>query len=369
MRKKLKKKTKVRNLVIDALIIVAFMIAIGAVLFGSMREKQTASASTMPKYTMTFAYDHYYHYNTSSTIDGSADATTAATVKNENNSTTTVKFYLYSSSISGEDVLPIGDAITERNITIAMEGSWYSKGFTITNSAGEVMGSSNNGTLTLNNLADGRYYMTGTMSGYGWNPNPRSAARYSMSVSSRFIVDCSVPTISGASTSQTGMFTNSTFTVNASDSVSGVENLYMKSPNSSSYTAVGTSRTVMARSTNGLYSFYAKDKANNVSATHYVFYDSSLPTITLKNASGSTVSGDYINTAFSCSTNDTGSGVSYLEYKTPSLTSWTTYTSGTNIATSEVNGLYQFRAVDKAGNVSAAIDYKRYDKADGNDLR
>lgn len=37
---------------------------------------------------------------------------------------------------------------------------------------------------------------------------------------------------------------------------------------------------------------------------------------------------------------------------TPSSSSWTSYTSGTTIAATATNGTYQFRAVDKAGNIS-----------------
>lgn len=346
-------RTKIKAKYSAVLLVVAlFALAVGLFLFGG-GNATSASAATMPKYTMTFAYTHYYTYNTGKSVDGSASGTTSATVKGNSGSNVTVKYYLYGSSTSGEAVLPMGGAVTERNITISMDGKWQTRGLSVTNSAGTSMGSSYNGTLSLSNLADDTYTLTSNMTGSGWNPNGRAYAYYSMTATSMFVIDSSAPTISGASTSTTGKFTNSAFTVSASDSVSGVENLYMKAPNSSSYTAVGTSRTVTAGSVNGLYSFYAKDKAGNTSSTYYVYYDTSLPTITLKNASGSTVSGDYVNSAFSCTASDTGGGVNYMQYKTPSQTSWTSYTSGTTIASSAANGLYQFRAVDKAGNISA----------------
>lgn len=346
-------RTKIRvkcSAVLLILAIVAF--AVGLFLFVGSGGVTSASAATMPKYTMTFAYTHYYTYNTSKSMDGSASGTTSATVKANNGSSVTVKFYLYGSSTSGEAVLPMGGAITERNITISMDGKWQSRGISVKNSAGTSVGSSYNGTLSLSNLSDDTYTMTCNMTGSGWNPNGRSYAYYSMTATSMFVIDSTAPTISGASTSTTGKFTNSAFTVSASDSVSGVKNLYMKAPNSSSYTAVGTSRTVTEGSANGLYSFYAKDKAGNTSSTYYVYYDTSLPVITAKYSSGTTISGAYANTLFYCQANDTGSGISYMQYKTPSQTSWTSYTGGM-ISTTSVNGLYQFRAVDKAGNTSA----------------
>ena len=122
----------------------------------------------------------------------------------------------------------------------------------------------------------------------------------------------------------------------------------MKSPSDSSYSSVGgSSKTVASTSTNGLYSFYAKDKAGNTSSTYYVYLDTSKPTVNIS------PNKTYTNAAFSASASDTGSGVSYLQYKVPNSTSWTTYTSGTSIAATSTNGKYTFRAVDNAGNTSA----------------
>lgn len=172
-------------------------------------------------------------------------------------------------------------------------------------------------------------------------------------VTYHFYYDKTAPTISGASTSPTGRFVNSAFTVTASDSLSGVSQMYMMSPTASTYTAVGTSKTVSAGSTNGLYKFYATDNGGTSSSTYYVYYDSTLPTVTMKSASGTTLSGSYVNQAFYCTASDTGSGVSYMQYKTPSSSTWVTYNSGTTIPTTAASGTYQFRAVDKANNVSA----------------
>lgn len=349
-------RTKTKNIyMILVLILAAAALAFGLSLYEG-GHANTAYAASMPKYTMTFAYTHYYTYNTSTSTDGTASGTTSATVKGNGGSNVTVRFYLYSSSQSGTATLPMGGAISERNITISMDGSWQTRMITVTNSAGTSMGSSYSGSLSLSNLSDGTYTMTCKMTGSGWNPNSRAYAYYSMTATSIFVIDSTAPTVSGASTSTTGKYTNSAFTVSASDSVSGVENLYMKAPNSSSYTAVGTSRTVTAGSTNGLYSFYAKDNAGNSSATYYVYYDTSLPTLTIYQSGSSTlktITGDSTNTAFYCNASDTGSGVSQIEYKTPTATSWTRYLSGAVIQTYDPNGLYQFRVTDKAGNVSA----------------
>ena len=154
--------------------------------------------------------------------------------------------------------------------------------------------------------------------------------------------------MSGASTSTTGKYTNANFTVSSSDGGSGVQALYMKSPSDSSYSSVGgSSKTIANSSTNGLYSFYAKDNAGNTSSTYYVYLDTSKPTVSIS------PNKTYTNAAFSASASDTGSGVSYMQYTTPSNSTWTTYTSGTSIAATATNGKYTFSAVDKAGNTSA----------------
>lgn len=344
-------KTKIKYSAI-LLIVAVIAIAVGIIMFSVGGGTDTASAATMPRYTMTFSYTHYYRYNTSTTVDGSSTGTTSATVATNKGYSTTVKFYLYGDSSSGEAVLPMRGVIKEKNITIKSEGTW-SKSFSVSGASQGKVGSTSNGTLTLSNLADDTYTMSCSMQGGFWNPDPRSIAGYSMSASSVFIVDTTAPTISGASTSTTGKFTNKQFTVSASDSGSGVENLYMKAPNSNTYTAVGSSKMITSENINGLYSFYAKDNAGNTSATHYVYFDTFQPAVLLKDSSGAIISGAYTNKAFSCTAGDVGSGVNVIQYKTPTMTDWAAYTSGTSIPTSATNGQYQFRAIDKAGNTSA----------------
>lgn len=347
----MKVKAKTRNSLLIAFAILCF--AIGALFLSFNSSAATAYAATMPKYTLAFGYTHYYHYNTGKNADGSATNTYEATVKGNGGANTTTRFYLYSDSQSGTANLPVGGSVKSSTITITLDGTWQSYSMKVTNSSGTQVGSQSGKNYSMSGLSDGTYTFTCTMSGSGWNPNGRAYAWYSMECSSSFVVDSNAPSISGASTSTTGKYTNSAFTVSASDSTSGVENLYMMSPSSSSYTAVGTSRTVTDGSTNGLYRFYAVDKAGNSSATYYVYYDTSKPTVNLYKSGGTSVSGNYVNTAFYVTASDTGSGVSYLQYTTPTQTSWTTYNSGSTIAATATNGLYQFRAVDKAGNISA----------------
>ena len=317
----------------------------------AMATTNTAYAATTPKYTLAYDYTHYYNYNTSKSADGSGTGVLSASVKGDNGSMTTVKFYIYGSSTSGTANLTKGGAIASNSLTITLDASIQGYSMSVTNSSGTTVGSQSGKNYSLSNLSDGTYNFTCSLRGAGWNPNARAYAWYSMDVSSSFVVDTTAPTINGASTSSTGKYTNASTYISVSDSGSGAEALYMKAPGSSYYSNVGTSTTVSSTATNGLYYFYAKDKAGNTSSTYYLYLDTSKPTGTIKNSSGTAISG-YTNGAFSYTARDTGSGVSYLQYKKPGSSSWLSYTSGTTIASTATNGQYQFRAVDKAGNVS-----------------
>ena len=335
-------------------ILTLFVALVCAVLtFSFTSNGAVAYAATTPRYTMTFNYTHYYKYNTSTSIDGSGtNVTTTGALKSTQYGTASISFYIYGSGYSGTGILANGDTINSSAINIEMSSGYAYNSITVTNSSGTEVGKVANGkSLGLSSLSDGTYNVTVSAYSLGWNPNPRAYAAYSITCTFSFVVDTTAPTISGASTSTTGKYTNSAFTVYASDNRS-VENLYMMAPNVSYYSSVGTSKKVTAGSANGLYRFYARDKAGNQSSTYYVYYDNTLPTGTIKNASGTTLTSSYVNTSFYYTATDIG-GISYLQYKTPSSSSWTTYTSGSTISSSATNGTYTFRAIDKAGNYSS----------------
>lgn len=205
-------------------------------------------------------------------------------------------------------------------------------------------------TYTLPTLTNGSYTLTMT-TGQDYSGMIGDA---STKVTFNFIVDKNRPTISGASVSTTGKYTNKAFTVTASDLLSGIDKLYWKAPTASIYSSTtATSKTISAGSANGRYTFYAVDKAGNQSSYYYVYYDNVVPTGTIKETSGTLSSGSYTNKAFSYSATDSGSGINYLQYKKPGSSTWTSYTSGTTIPATSTNGWYYFRAYDNAGNVSA----------------
>ena len=307
-----------------------------------------AAAMTTPKYAIPISYSTWYSSNGGKSITGGGTALSfSARIGQFNSSTYSVS--LYGSGASGTATWD--GYIRSSTVTIVLSSSSGTPTVSVVNSAGKGVGSGTK-TITLKGLADGTYTASFGASG-GWLVNARQYDSAGFNASFTFTVDQSAPTVSGASTSSTGKYTNSSTYVSASDSGSGVSALYVKSPNSSSYSSVGTSTTIASTATNGLYSFYAKDKAGNTSRTYFLYLDTVKPTGTIKNSNGTEITGSYTNQTFSYSATDSGSGISYLQYKKPGSSSWLTYTSGTSISASAASGTYQFRAVDKAGNISA----------------
>ena len=314
----------------------------------------SGNTATTPNYGMQFNY-------TISTTTGNASGTGTSTstgtgysvnVQVGNNSSVTATASIYGSSASGSGSFPVGSYIRSSTVNLAIHSSISQGSITVKNSSGTQVGSGGK-TLTLTGLSDGLYNVSFFFGSGAWTVNARSGMSVSTSGTSSFRVDTTAPAISGASSSTTGKFVNTAFTVSASDIGSGVEALYMKNPNGTNWMNCGTQVTVSAGSTNGLYQFYAKDNAGNSSATYYVFYDSTKPYVNLQDsASLLPLNGGATNAAFKAIGNDTGSGVSYLQYKRPTDTAWQTYTSGTSIAATAANGTYYFRAVDRAGNLS-----------------
>lgn len=138
----------------------------------------------------------------------------------------------------------------------------------------------------------------------------------------------------------------SLFTVRASDTGSGIKALYMEAPGASSYTQLsGTSKTISKGSANGRYAFYAKDKCNNNSATYYVNFDDTAPTLSVSGANfGGTVAQGFTVTA-----KDSNTVTLYYKYETDS---WKSVGTSYTVEDDAKDGVHYFYAVDKLGNRS-----------------
>lgn len=317
-----------------------------------------ATAATTPKYSIAFCYDYKYTYGSAG---GTTTTTTtetdvySASLQYGNSMYCTVSVSIYGSESSGTGALPNGGLIKSNTVNIEITSSFSSPSIAVKNASGTTVGSQSGKSITLTGLTDGKYDVSINFGNSAWMVNARAGASASVTGTCSFMIDNTAPTITGASASTTGKYTNQSFTVSASDSGSGVENLYMKSPSASSYSAVGTSKTVAAGSTNGLYRFYAVDNAGNSSATYYVYYDNAAPTGKIIDTAGNELTSGYTNRAFSYTATDSGSGINKLQYKTPSSEIWLIYTSGKVIGADSEPGTYLFRAADNALNFSGSM--------------
>ena len=169
-----------------------------------------------------------------------------------------------------------------------------------------------------------------------------------------FYMDVTLPygtVYGGTSSVSSGGYTNASYVKYvASDSNSGVANCYVRKPGSSSYVAYTSGSQL---TTEGTYYFYCVDKAGNTSSTSSITLDRSAPSGTLYGGLTSKSSGSYTNADYvKYTATDSGSGVNTVYVKMPNTSLYTTYSSGTQLAT---EGTYSFYCVDKAGNQSSIV--------------
>ena len=164
-------------------------------------------------------------------------------------------------------------------------------------------------------------------------------------------LDRTVPTgtlYGGTTSKSSGSYTNASYVkYTATDSLSGINTLYVKMPNSSYYTAY-SSGTQLA--TEGTYSFYSVDKAGNQSAVVTITLDTTKPTGTLYGGTSTVSSGDSTNASYVKFVPSDNISLSTTYVKKPGTSSYVTYTSGTQLT---AEGTYSFYSVDSAGNTSA----------------
>ena len=217
----------------------------------------------------------------------------------------------------------------------------------------KTLSGSSDTTLYSGSLSDGEYELVYVVNIGNWFSNKDYTYKY------RFEVDKTAPSYTlkaGGSTISSGSYTNKQIVYTASDTNFNYIRYYK--PSASSYASYYSTAYTVAATTanNGWWYFYAVDDNGTSNSTVSVYLDTIIPTGKVTNASGSTISnGGYANSAIKYIGSDSGSGISYLQYKKPGSSSWATYTSGTAVTGT---GWHTWRAVDRAGNISA--EYKVY---------
>ena len=168
-----------------------------------------------------------------------------------------------------------------------------------------------------------------------------------------FEVDIDKPTYTisaGTGTGNNSYFTNKNITYTASDP--NLSYIRYKHDSDGTYKySYGTSATVIANeANNGFWFFQAYDRLSNATAIVNRCIDTIAPVGSAYNQDEVVfANGSATNTPFIYTATDAGV-VAKVEYKSPTVTTWTTYPGNVTILKSD--GWYYFRATDGAGNVS-----------------
>ena len=168
-----------------------------------------------------------------------------------------------------------------------------------------------------------------------------------------FEVDIDKPTYTisaGTGTGNNSYFTNKNITYTASDP--NLSYIRYKHDSDGTYKySYGTSATVIANeANNGFWFFQAYDRLSNATAIVNRYIDTIAPVGSAYNQDEVVfANGGATNTPFIYTATDAGV-VAKVEYKSPTVTTWTTYPGNVTILKSD--GWYYFRATDGAGNVS-----------------
>ena len=317
---------------------------------GSYTNKQivyTASDTNFNyiRYYNPSAGSYYYYYSTAYTVS----ATSANNgwwyfyaVDDNGTSNSTVSVYL-------DTVVPTGKVTNASGSTISNGG--------YANSAIKYTASdSGSGISSLQYKKPGSSswttYTSGTaVTGTGWHTWRALDRAGNYSTEYKVYYDAGVPTgtlYGGTTSKSSGSYTNASYVkYTASDSYSGIANIYVRMPNSSYYTAY-SSGTQLA--TQGTYYFYCVDKSGNTSSTVSITLDTSKPTGTLYGGTSVISSGGSTNASYIRFVPSDNIGLSTTYVKKPGASSYVVYTSGTQFT---AEGTYSFYSTDLAGNSSS----------------
>lgn len=319
-------------------ICIALMLLCGAVSIGlSTGNVQTAQAAT----STSAKYKTNGSYNT-------GGAETSGCPSN-------FTIYMHSSVQNGTGTISNGRVLnwtyTYIKIEVATLSNHVSFRLTrngITHTSKSLSGNANL-TLYSGSLSDGEYELTyvGNYKKNIFTGTTTYTYKY------RFVIDRTGPTYTlkaGGNTISSGTYTNKQIVYSVTDYKTWC--IYYRKPGNMSYNlSITDIYTISATdANNGWWYLYAEDYYYNTNVTVSVYLDTVKPVGNVRNSSGTAIAnGGYTNKAICYTATDTG-GVKTYEYKTPSSSSWQTYTSGTYVSGS--NGWYTFRATDKASNVS-----------------
>ena len=270
---------------VTAVIILAVLLTLLSALLLLPNGAATASAATTPR------YDHTFQYSCSIDKDGKKSTSSGTTSRLTVGSasyydTFTFGLQIYGSASSGSATSSIGQYFGFDTVHIVADVDtsyqWtgnYSllRSVRLTNASGGTIvqesASGEGGTLSTSlysgSLSEGMYNLT-----VEWKtrskPNTFANEIIETTITTSFGIDKTAPTgtlYGGDTRLSNGATTTEAVSFEATDTRSGIDQLYVKKPGASSYSTYRSGTKLTAK---GKYSFYCTDKAGNRSSTYTV---------------------------------------------------------------------------------------------------
>lgn len=355
------KKVKSKN--IGAILFACLLMVMGTVYFALLGNTNTVTAKAdmahVANFYMGFSYEweQIIRKDTEDVKNQISEKNVyAAQVLSGKDTYCDVAVEIYTNLFASETVnLPIVNGFVKSSeVQIKVIAEFSESLIEVIDSNGLSVSVAHDNKIMLKNLADGKYDIKIRLTKEKWKNDEGCDTSIVMSLIGAIILDNTAPQIIGAGTSVVSQYKNRECTIIAEDNLSGVENLYKKSPQDSNYVAVGTSYTLYENNENGLYRFYAKDNAGNISSTYYIYLDTVKPIGVLYADEEKVENNNIVDAPFiKYVAADLQSGIRTVYVKKPGATSYITTANGSRFTQ---EGQYSFYCEDKAGNKSDIVN-------------
>lgn len=307
---------------------------------------------------VSFNYINTKYVNTESLVMNEEQNVDKAKVYDSYGKETILQVIMYTNKEENNNQIQNNSYIKSTIISIEVISNYENYKLYLYDSFNNEIASTGSNLLTLDELVDDTYYLKAYLDGPGNLIDNRTYELYKTEIDFSFTIDTLPPIINGASIYMDRVCTSSLIEVEGIDEGSGIKALYMLEANGDSYQNIGTS-IKFSSSSEGYITFYAIDNIGNRSKLYYIYNDITKPKGSIYDINGNTINNSFTESSFYYQAKDSGSGIDYLQYKTPSNTDFVIY-EGQTISNILENGLYEFRSVDKAGNISEITKINLY---------
>lgn len=247
-----------------------------------------------------------------------------------------------------------GLGLDYKEITINFVAGSLTQSLTLFNGAGEVVATQINKEDINITLEEGEYRIVLTAYANPWTRKDGKKENYVLNAEFMFHIDLTAPYITGTFEEGQEQWVGIGHTVEAKDDLTWIQDFYVVQPDGKFVRYYDErSYTFQAGDTEGLYTFRAYDNTGYFTGARTVLFDGTAPSGCFYAENGEMIETDSESKQpFYFQATDELSGVSAIEYKTPTSDTWEKYTPETIIPNNAPMGKYEFRCTDAAGNES-----------------